>query len=283
MADASKGLINPIMTAMVTCPVCDRDDVIFYSLKAKSLASKQNVFSIPIYLDTPKYMYVDYNDYTFSVCPDCFFTSVNKKEFIFIDSITGIKNKTVLLPKVLQHWKENPKEVEDVLIDNFVDANAYKEPRTDEGIISSIKLAIYKTGLEIKYKIPYSYLRRGKIYLKLFYTSRKLYKKDNEDILKLALEDFEYVFKESDFPDISYEYELLYLIAAIYMRLGDETKATSYLKVFDQTKGEILQKAKADPKINTTEVVKWLTRARNLWQDRSDNNVWEVLNPWPIR
>ena len=67
------------------------------------------------------------------------------------------------------------------------------------------------------------------------------------------------------------------------MRLGDETKATSYLKVFDQTKGEILQKAKADPKINTTEVVKWLTRARNLWQDRSDNNVWEVLNPWPIR
>ena len=60
-------------------------------------------------------------------------------------------------------------------------------------------------------------------------------------------------------------------------------KATSYLKVFDQTKGEILQKAKADPKINTTEVVKWLTRARNLWQDRSDNNVWEVLNPWPIR
>ncbi len=283
MSDSSKGLASPIMTAIITCPVCDRDNVIFYSLKAKSLASKQNVFSIPIYLDTPKYVYVDYNDYTFSVCPDCYFTSANKKEFIYMDSIIGVKNKTTLLPKVLQHWKENPKEIEDILADNFVDETSFKEPRTDEGIISSYKLAIYKTSLEIKYKIPYSNLRRGKIYLKLFYTSRKLYKKDNEDILKLALEDFEYVFKESDFPEISYEYELLYLIAAIYMRLGDEAKATSYMKVFDQTKANILQKAKADQRINTSEVVKWLTRAKDLWQERSDNNVWEVMKPWPLR
>jgi uncharacterized protein (DUF2225 family) len=56
---------------------------------------------------------VDYNDYTFSVCPDCYFTGVNKKEFIYTDSITGIKNKTVLLPKVLEHWKNNPKEIEE--------------------------------------------------------------------------------------------------------------------------------------------------------------------------
>ena len=283
MVDTSKGLVNPILTAMVTCPVCENDNVIFYSLKAKSLASKQNVFSIPIYLDTPKYVYVDYNDYTFSVCPDCFFTGVNKKEFIYTDSITGIKNKSILLPKVLEHWKNNPKEIEDLLVDNFVDETSYKEPRTDEGIISSVKLALYKAGLEIKYKIPYSYLKRGKIYLKLFYTSRKLYKKDNEDILRQALEDFEYVFKESDFPDITYEYELLYLIVAIYIRLGDDAKATSYMKVFDQTKSEIIQKAKSDPSINTSEVVKWLTRAKNLWQEKSDNNVWEVLKPWPLR
>ncbi|HMV44320.1 MAG TPA: DUF2225 domain-containing protein [Leptospiraceae bacterium] len=281
MSEHSKGLSNPVMTTIVTCPICFHDDVFFYSLKAKSLASRQNVFSIPIYLDTPKYVYVDFNDYSFSVCPHCYFTSNRKQDFIYTDSIAGTKNKSTLLPKIIEHWTENKKEVEDLLIDNFVDENSFKEPRTDEGIISSSKLGIYKTNLEILYKVPYSHLKRARAYLKLFYTIRKLYKNEDESILKKALEDLEYVFKESDFPEISYEYEVLYLISAIYMRLGDEANTTQYFKVFDKTKSEVLQKAKANPQINTHEVTHWLNRAKNLWQDRSDNMVWEVLNPWP--
>lgn len=281
MIEHSKGLTNPVMKTIVTCPVCEHDEVFYYSLKAKSLASKHNVFSNPIYLETPKYLYVDYNDYAYSVCPHCYFTSSKKQEFIYSDSITGSKNKSVLLPKIMEHWKNNKQEIEDLLIDNFIDENSFKEPRTDEGIISSCKLGVYKNSLEILYKIPYSHLKRAKAYLKLFYTHRKLYKVDEESMLKKALDDLEYVFRESDFPDISYEYEVLYLIAALYMRLEDDANTASYLKVFDQTKSEILQKAKANPQINTHEVTHWLNRAKNLWQDRSDNSVWEVLNPYP--
>jgi hypothetical protein len=254
-----KGLIHPIMQSQVSCPVCEDTNVIFYSLKAKSLASKLNIFSIPIYVDTPKYALVDFNDYFFSVCPACFFTGAKKQEFVYVESYSGQKNLSIVHPKVLTHWSENKKEIENLLVDNFVDQTSYKEPRTDEGIISSIKLGIYRSDLEIKYRVPYAHLKRGRYYLKYYYSFRKLYKKDNLDLLKLALEDLEYVFKESDFPEVSYEYEVLFLIFAIYLRPEDEKSAASYLKVLDQTKAEVLQKSKSDPRVNPTEITRWLT------------------------
>ncbi len=65
------------------------------------------------------------------------------------------------------------------------------------------------------------------------------------------------------------------------MRLEDEKSAASYLKVLDQTKAEVLQKSKSDPRINPTEINRWLTRAKDLWQIRTDLDVWEVMKPWP--
>ncbi|MCB1178159.1 MAG: hypothetical protein KDK36_11310, partial [Leptospiraceae bacterium] len=189
--------------------------------------------------------------------------------------------KSNVFHKIISHWTSNKSEVENVLIDNFVDENSYKDPRTDEGIISSIKLAIYRCDLEIKYRVPYTYLKRARYYLKYFYLFRKLYKKENIELLKLALADLEYVFKESDFPEVSYEYEVLYLIFTIYLKLEDEANAQSYLKVFDQTKTEVIQKSKNDPRISTVEVVKWLNKTKDLWQDRGELDTWEAMNPWP--
>ena len=76
------------------------------------------------------------------------------------------------------------------------------------------------------------------------------------------------MFKESDFPDITYEYELFYLIVRIYIRLGDDAKATSYMKVFDQTKSEIIQKSKIRSEYKYKRSRYGLQEQKNLWQEK---------------
>ena len=64
-----------------------------------------------------------------------------------------------------------------------------------------------------------------------------------------AAEDLEEVFRTSDFPEKSYEFEVCYLLVAMYTRLGEDGKAGSYIKALDQSKGELAGKAKDNPNI----------------------------------
>lgn len=272
-------LASPLLVFEVECPICFNNKIPNYSLKAKTLPSRPNVFEIPVYEESPKFEYVDFNELTQTVCHHCFFSSSRKSDFNSIDSQTQSRTYSEANKKILEHWQNNPKEVETVLMDCFVNASSFVHPRSSEGVITSYKLAVYKAGLEILYKLPYGYYKRSKLYLKLYYHHNMFYKNFNSEYLIKAAGDLEEVFRTSDFPEKSYEFEVCYLLVAIYIRLGEDGKAGSYIKTLDQSKGEMAIKAKDNPNINIQDINKWLNKAKSLWQSRTEEDVWKLDKP----
>jgi hypothetical protein len=272
-------LANPIMIYEVECPICFTQKIKFYALKAKTVSMRPNVFEIPIYEPSPKYTHIDFNELTHSVCPHCFFVASKKSDFINFDPSTDSRIDSQCDKKILNHFQNFPKEVMTILQDCFVNHESFQYPRTSEGVLTSYKLAVYKATLEIFYKIPYSYLKRARFYLRMYYFHNKFYKKLNSDYLMRAAEDLEEVFKLSDFPDRNYEFEVCYLLVAVNIRLGDDGKAGNFIKILDQSKGELTQKAKDNPNVNLTDINKWLGKTKELWQSRTEEDVWKLEKP----
>lgn len=272
-------LPTPIITYDVECPICFTDKIKFYSLRAKSLPNRPNVFEVPVYEASPKYSYVDFNELTHNVCPHCFYTATRKADFNSIDADSGKRIYAEVKQTILTHWQNNPKEVTNNLLDSFLTEKPFLHPRNSEAVIASYKLAIYKATLEINYKLPFANLKRARNYLKMYYLHNKYYKNFNDDYLRSAAEDLEIVFKNSDFPDKVYEYEVCYLLVAIYIRLKEEGKAGSFIKILDMIKGELTQKSKDNPSITFQDINKWLTKAKTLWQSKNEPEVWMLNKP----
>ncbi|MDX1961270.1 MAG: DUF2225 domain-containing protein [Leptospiraceae bacterium] len=277
----SKELANPIIHSTVSCPICKWDQIHHYSLKAKSLSFKSNVFNVPIFVETPKYQLVDYNELIFSVCPKCFFTGAKKQDFSYTEGFSGKFIKSTVSPNILHYWGEKKSEVLDVLFGKMPNEKELTHPRPGETIIASCKLGIYRTGIEIQFKVPYANYRRAKFHLLHHYLYRKVNREDKNDILKEAIKDLELAFSSSDFPEPHNEYEICYLVAAINMCIGEENKAQGYMKVLDETKIKLTQKAKTDPKIQLGEIEKWVNKVKELWQDRKETSIWNPMQPWP--
>jgi hypothetical protein len=272
-------LASPIMTYEVECPICFTKKIKFYVLKAKSLSMRTNVFEIPIYESSPKFTHIDFNELIHAVCPHCFFVASKKSDFISLDSSTDTRTNSQCDEKIISHFQNFRRDVMTILQDTFINKDSFKEPRTPEGVMTSYKLAIYRASLEIFYKFPYSYLKRARLFLRMYYLHNKFYKNFNSDYLVKAAEDLEEVFKLSDFPDRNYEFEVCYLLAAISIRLGDDGKAGNFIKILDQSKGEMTQKAKDNPNVNLTDINKWLGKTKELWQSRTETDVWKLEKP----
>lgn len=277
--DATQIPTSPLLVFDLECPICFNVKIKNYALKAKTLPSRPNVFEVPVYEESPKFSHVDFNELTQTVCYHCFYTGSKKSDFNYVDPHSQIRSYSEANKKIIEHWQKNPKEIENVLMDCFINASSFTHPRTSEGVIASYKLAIYKAGLEILYKIPYGNFKRAKLYIKLYYLHNMYYKNFNKEYLIKAAEDLEEVFRTSDFPEKSYEFEVCYLLVAINTRLGEDGKAGSYIKALDQSKGELAGKAKDNPNINLQDINKWLSKAKNLWQSRTDPEVWKLEKP----
>lgn len=277
--EATQSASSPLLVFEVECPICYSGKIKYYSLKAKTLPSRPNVFEVPVYEESPKFTHVDFNELTHTVCYHCFYTSSKKSDFNYLDPHTQIRSYSETNKKIIDHWQNNSKEIEHVLLDCFINADSFIHPRTSEGVIASYKLAIYKATLEILYKIPFNNYKRAKQYLKLYYLHNMYYKNFNVEYLIKAAEDLEEVFRTSDFPEKSFEFEVCYLLVAIYIRLSEDGKAGSFIKTLDQSKGEMVAKAKDNPDINLQDINKWLSKAKNLWQSRTDAEVWKLEKP----
>lgn len=272
-------LASPLMIYDVECPICYTSKIPFFALKAKTLSTRPNVFEIPIYEPSPKFTLIDFNDYVHCVCPHCYFVASKKSDFINKDPSTDSRMDSTCNSKILKHFQNYPNEILNVMQDCFVNEESFLYPRTSEGVFASYKLAIYKSTLEIFYKLPFSYLKRARFYLRMYYLHNKFYKNFHADYLVRAADDLEEVFKLSDFPDKVYEFEVCYLLVAIYIRLGNEAKAGNFIKILDQSKGEMTQKAKDNPNVTLTDINKWLSKAKELWQSRTEPDIWKLDKP----
>jgi hypothetical protein len=267
-------IINPIIVQDVECPVCKYPEVKNYALKAKTLPVRHNIFEVPIYDPNPKYSHVDFNELQFTVCPICYFNGANRSDFNYYGS-SGEKMSTTD-KKVRHYWDANSRTIKAQFNVNNVTDEQFHHPRTQEAIILSVNLAIYKATVEIHAKIPYAIIKRAHRYIRLYCLKQKFNLPVDDELLKKAVVDLEEVFRLSDFPDKVYEFEVCYLIVVCCIKLEDETKAGEYIKVLDMTKAEMTAESKTNPKVPLQEVTKWSNKAKELWQNRQDPSIWNL-------
>ena len=69
--------------------------------------------------------------------------------------------------------------------------------------------------------------------------------------------------------------QVLYSIVALYLKLGDKKSANSYIGVFSNLKNNRKAEMKEDQKINTIAIEKWEGKAKYLWEDRDEEDLFK--------
>lgn len=261
---------DPIFEISVGCPICGRDNITAYELRAKSQQIIPNKFLVPSYQGAFGYRTADYTLLYVTVCPRCLFASPDKKDFARANAAVGQGElKSQLTANVLMALQEKIGERRALLKSVSEYEGYFARPRTDDAAIASLRLAMLRADVEAWFGLPYSYYKLGSYALR----AAKIMKDgelDNREVLREALGFLEEAFRMSNCPAEEIEMQVIYTIAALYLKLGDQRSANSYLGVFTNLKNTREAEMRADPKVNATAIVKWMDKARYLWEDRNE-------------
>jgi len=265
---------DPVFEIKVSCPVCSRDDIPCYELRAKSQQILQNKFLVPRYAPMTGYKRIDYTLLGVTVCPRCLFASPDKKDFIRQEAGGQGTVKTQLTSNVIMTLQEKIGERKAILksVTNFDDY--FKRPRFDDAAMASYRLAMARASVEAWYEQPYAYYKMGAYALKI----AKIIKDssgDNREQLREAVGFFEEAFRTSNCPNEEIEMQVIYTTVALHMKLGDHRKGNSYITVFTNLHNSRLVEMKADPRLNTVTIDKWADRAKRLWEDRDQEDLFK--------
>lgn len=263
---------DPIYEIELTCPVCNQDKIVSYELRAKSQQITQNKFLVPVYLGAQGYKSVDYVAIAVTVCPRCLFASPDKKDFVRHATASSLDTKSQLPSSIIMTLQEKIGERKALLKSVSDYATYFSRPRFDEAAIDSYRLAIARAKIEAWYEQPYAYYKLGAYSLRI----AKLMKQadmDNREILEEALSHHEEAFRTSNCPSEEIELQVIYIIIALYLKLGDSKKANSYIAVFTNLKNARLEEMRTNPKLNTVAIDKWTEKAKFIWDDRDDPDL----------
>lgn len=265
---------DPIFTIQVKCPVCNQDNIPCHELRAKSQQISQNKFLVPIYEGTGGFKTIDYTLLAVTVCPRCLFASPDKKDFNR-QGVTGHSDqKSQLSSSILMTLQEKIGERKAVL-KAVTDYEAYfKRPRTDDAAIDSYRLSILRVKTEAWYEQPYSYYKLGAYSLRIAKIMKDI-EIDNREMLSEALGFFEEAFRTSNCPSEDIEMQVIYLISVLYLKLGDQKKANSYIGVFNNLHNTRVAEMRNNPKLNCVTIAKWTDKAKYLWEDRDDPDLFK--------
>jgi uncharacterized protein (DUF2225 family) len=259
---------DPIYDMYVKCPVCNREDITRYELRAKSQQITQNKFLVPIYNGAASYRTFDYTMLAVTVCPRCLFASPDKKDFIRMGITRQNENKSQLTGNILMTLQEKIGERKSLLKTGCDPASYFGRSRTREATIDSYRLSTARAKVEAWYEQPYSLYKLGAYSLRIAKIMRDA-KLDNSAFLKEALNYNEEAFKTSNCPSEEIEMQVIYTIVALYLKLGDQKKANSYISVFTNLKNARLAEMRDNSKLTTTTIDKWADKAKYLWEDRN--------------
>jgi uncharacterized protein (DUF2225 family) len=264
---------DPIYEIKLKCPVCNTDDVIGYELYGKSQAMTFNKFMVPVYEGAMGFRTINFSRLAVIVCPRCLCASPDKKDFIALSSIAK-SNISQLPPNTLMTLQERIGERKALLKSVSDPKSFFRRPRTDDAAILSYRLALLRASVEAYYEIPYAYYKMGAYCLKI----AQIFKNsggNNEEHLKEALDFYSDAFRLSNCPSEDIEYQTIYTIIALQMRLGNDSKAASYIGVLDRIESDLKKKMREDPKVTLTYIDKWLRIAKTLWEDRSNPDLFK--------
>lgn len=254
---------DPIFEIQVICPVCNRENIECYELRAKSQQILKNKFLVPRYEGMSGFKTVDYTFLAVTVCPRCLFASPDKKDW----SRPENEAKSQLSANIIMTLQEKIGERKALLKSISGIEHYFKRPRGTEAAIASYNLATARAHVEAFYEQPYSMYKLGAYSLR----SAKIIKdtgSDNREVLREALGFFEEAFRMSNCPSEEIEMQVIYTIAALCLKLGDPAKANSYLGVFSNLHNGRVIEMKDNPKLNCIIIDKWHDKAKQLWEDR---------------
>lgn len=275
LRDTDEGEGNdPVFEILVKCPVCNQKDIVCYELRAKSQAVVNNKFLVPNYKGASGYKSVDYTLIYTTVCPRCLFASPDKNDFTRENKSGPGEIKTQLNSNVLMTLQEKIGERKALLKSVTDYANYFSRPRTDDAAIAGLHLAMMRANVEAWYELPYSFYKLGSYALRI----AKIIKDiggDNRETLREALEYFEEAFRTSNCPSEEIEMQVIYTIVALYLKLEDQKSANSYIGVFSNLKNQRKAEMKENPKLNTTAIEKWEGKAKYLWEDRGEPDLFK--------
>jgi uncharacterized protein (DUF2225 family) len=258
----------------VKCPICNQDDIVCHELKAKSLTIVPDRFMAPRFQPVKGFRPLNYSLAAVTVCPSCLFASPDKRDFITFSVQARSENKSQLGPFVLDELRGKVEERK-MLLAPVSDFTAhFKQPRSAEAAVNSYRLAIHRALVEASLETPLSWYKAGMYGLRIALLLRDSGKEDDA-VLKDSADYLAKSFRNSELKTPEMEYQLLYTLSALYLRIGDQAQCQAYLGVLDKTKAELVKREKEDPTVNTTHVEKWLEKAKDLWTDRELPDLWK--------
>ncbi|MDB5103781.1 MAG: hypothetical protein JWP91_1470 [Fibrobacteres bacterium] len=264
---------DPTYQIKVKCPICSQADIICYEIKAKSLASAPDRFLVPRYSGVKPFRTINYSLFSVTVCPSCLFASPDKKDFITFSVQVRAENKSQLSPFVLEELRKRVDERKKLV--TAADFTQYfAHPRSADVGISSYRLAIHRALVEATLETPLAWYKAGMYSLKIALLTRDA-GRDDTPFLKDAVNYLAKSFRNSELKNPELEYQLLYLLAALFLRLEDQTQCQNYLGVLEKWRSEQEKAAKDNPAVNSAHVTRWLDKAKELWTDRELPDLWK--------
>lgn len=264
---------DPTFQIMVKCPICNQEDIVCHELKAKSLTSALDKFLVPRYTAVKPFRTINYSLFAVTVCPSCLFASPDKRDFTTFTVQTRSENKSQLSPMVLEELRKRVDERKKLVpVADY--AAFFSQPRTLEAGIASYRLAIQRVLAETSLETPFAWYKAGMYGLKIALLQRDSGKDDTEAI-KEAAKHLANSFRASELKLPDQECQLVYLLAALFLRLGDQTQCQSYMGVLEKWKSEIGKGRSQNPAMMIGHVDRWLDRAKDLWTDREQPDLWK--------
>jgi len=150
----------------------------------------------------------------------------------------------------------------------------FRRERSPQVAIESYRLAMARAEAEAELSQPYGYFKIGSYMLKIAYIMKTSGMDDTASLAE-ALGYFEKSFSKSECTTDELEMQVVYLVVTLNIRLGDFTKANSYLGVFGKLMIERQEQMKRNPNpsLNTQWIEKWQDRARYMWEERENPEV----------
>lgn len=265
---------DPTYVIEVECPVCHQNHIQCVELKAKSLKVIQNQFGAPIYQGGNGYRNYNYNLNAVTVCPKCLFASPDHKDFRcyspFSKTWTGSQLSALTLMELVQTMGERLTMVEGDPYRNELQKN----PRSLGAALLSYRLAMERSEVEKRNGVCLAYFKKGMYWIKIaLLHSQK--GEDDTPALELALQELIEAFRRSDINAASQEFQLLYTISALYLRLGQTKECRQYMTILDQIKNDFATGKRKD-KENQVSLMQWVEKAQQLWDERESGDLWSI-------
>jgi uncharacterized protein (DUF2225 family) len=265
---------DPIFDIKVRCPVCNRDEIPCYELRAKSQQVVLNKFLVPTYQGASGYRTMDYTLLAVTVCPRCLFASPDKKDFSRLSPGVLTEVKSQLTSNVIMTLQEKIGERKAILRYVSDYESYFRNPRLDDAAITSYRLAMARAKVEEWFEQPYSLYKLGAYALRI----AKIMKDagiDNKEILREALNYYEEAFRVSNCPAEEIEMQVIYTVVALYLKFGDQRKANSYIGVFKNLRLSRHAEIKDNPKLTSMIIDRWMAKAAYLWDYRDETDYYK--------